>query len=162
MNEDEIEIEIDNQEVDINDYVKIKDTNMQGKIIRKVKNNLTVVTQEGLTVNTKTSKVIKIVAPTKKAAPKMSRGDQFIFKQSVPLELNVIGLHVEEALDKVEKYLDTCIARKVKSCRLIHGSGTGALRTAIHNYLKTLKAVDSYRFGGAGEGGVGATVVTLK
>lgn len=162
MNEDEIEIEIDNQEVDVNDYVKIKDTNMQGKIIRKVKNNLTVVTQEGLTVNTKTSKVIKIVAPTKKAAPKMSRGDQFIFKQSVPLELNVIGLHVEEALDKVEKYLDTCIARKVKSCRLIHGSGTGALRTAIHNYLKTLKAVDSYRFGGAGEGGVGATVVTLK
>ena len=162
MNEDEIEIEIENQEVDINDYVKIKDTNMQGKIIRKVKNNLTVVTQEGLTVNTKTSKVIKIVAPTKKAAPKMSRGDQFIFKQSVPLELNVIGLHVEEALDKVEKYLDTCIARKVKSCRLIHGSGTGALRTAIHNYLKTLKAVDSYRFGGAGEGGVGATVVTLK
>ena len=159
---DEIEVDSPNQEVEINDYVKIKDTNMQGKIIRKVKNNITVITQEGLSINTTTNKVIKTMAPTKKVAPMMAKGDQMIFKQSVPLELNVIGLHVDEALEKVEKYLDTCLARKIKSCRLIHGSGTGALRSAIHNYLKTLKSVDSFRLGGAGEGGVGATVVTFK
>ena len=159
---EEIEVDSPNQEVEINDYVKIKDTNMQGKIIRKVKNNITVITQEGLSINTTTNKVIKTMAPTKKVAPRMAKGDQMIFKQSVPLELNVIGLHVDEALEKVEKYLDTCLARKIKSCRLIHGSGTGALRSAIHNYLKTLKSVDSFRLGGAGEGGVGATVVTFK
>ena len=159
---DEIEVDSPNQEVEINDYVKIKDTNMQGKIIRKVKNNITVITQEGLSINTTTNKVIKTMAPAKKVAPMMAKGDQMIFKQSVPLELNVIGLHVDEALEKVEKYLDTCLARKIKSCRLIHGSGTGALRSAIHNYLKTLKSVDSFRLGGAGEGGVGATVVTFK
>ena len=159
---DEIEVDSPNQEVEINDYVKIKDTNMQGKIIRKVKNNITVITQEGLSINTTTNKVIKTMAPAKKVAPRMTKGDQMIFKQSVPLELNVIGLHVDEALEKVEKYLDTCLARKIKSCRLIHGSGTGALRSAIHNYLKTLKSVDSFRLGGAGEGGVGATVVTFK
>ena len=158
----EIEVDSPNQEVEINDYVKIKDTNMQGKIIRKVKNNITVITQEGLSINTTTNKVIKTMAPAKKVAPRMTKGDQMIFKQSVPLELNVIGLHVDEALEKVEKYLDTCLARKIKSCRLIHGSGTGALRSAIHNYLKTLKSVDSFRLGGAGEGGVGATVVTFK
>ena len=159
---EEIEVDSPNQEVEINDYVKIKDTNMQGKIIRKVKNNITVITQEGLSINTTTNKVIKTMAPTKKVAPRITKGDQMIFKQSVPLELNVIGLHVDEALEKVEKYLDTCLARKIKSCRLIHGSGTGALRSAIHNYLKTLKSVDSFRLGGAGEGGVGATVVTFK
>ena len=159
---EEIEVDSPNQEVEINDYVKIKDTNMQGKIIRKVKNNITVITQEGLSINTTTNKVIKTMAPVKKVAPRMTKGDQMIFKQSVPLELNVIGLHVDEALEKVEKYLDTCLARKIKSCRLIHGSGTGALRSAIHNYLKTLKSVDSFRLGGAGEGGVGATVVTFK
>ena len=159
---EEIEVDSPNQEVEINDYVKIKDTNMQGKIIRKVKNNITVITQEGLSINTTTNKVIKTMAPAKKVAPRMTKGDQMIFKQSVPLELNVIGLHVDEALEKVEKYLDTCLARKIKSCRLIHGSGTGALRSAIHNYLKTLKSVDSFRLGGAGEGGVGATVVTFK
>ena len=158
----EIEVDSPNQEVEINDYVKIKDTNMQGKIIRKVKNNITVITQEGLSINTTSNKVIKTMAPAKKVAPRMTKGDQMIFKQSVPLELNVIGLHVDEALEKVEKYLDTCLARKIKSCRLIHGSGTGALRSAIHNYLKTLKSVDSFRLGGAGEGGVGATVVTFK
>ena len=159
---EEIEVDSPNQEVEINDYVKIKDTNMQGKIIRKVKNNITVITQEGLSINTTTNKVIKTMAPAKKVAPRMTKGDQMIFKQSVPLELNVIGLHVDEALEKVEKYLDTCLARKIKSCRLIHGSGTGALRSAIHNYLKTLKSVESFRLGGAGEGGVGATVVTFK
>ena len=159
---EEIEVDSPNQEVEINDYVKIKDTNMQGKIIRKVKNNITVITQEGLSINTTTNKVIKTMAPAKKVAPRMTKGDQMIFQQSVPLELNVIGLHVDEALEKVEKYLDTCLARKIKSCRLIHGSGTGALRSAIHNYLKTLKSVDSFRLGGAGEGGVGATVVTFK
>ena len=159
---EEIEVDSPNQEVEINDYVKIKDTNMQGKIIRKVKNNITVITQEGLSINTTTNKVIKTMAPAKKVAPRITKGDQMIFKQSVPLELNVIGLHVDEALEKVEKYLDTCLARKIKSCRLIHGSGTGALRSAIHNYLKTLKSVDSFRLGGAGEGGVGATVVTFK
>lgn len=159
---EEIEVDSPNQEVEINDYVKIKDTNMQGKIIRKVKNNITVITQEGLSINTTTNKVIKTMAPAKKVAPRMTKGDQMIFKQSVPLELNVIGLHVDEALEKVEKYLDTCLARKIKSCRLIHGSGTGALRSAIHNYLKTLKSVDSFRLGGACEGGVGATVVTFK
>ena len=159
---EEIEVDSPNQEVEINDYVKIKDTNMQGKIIRKVKNNITVITQEGLSINTTTNKVIKTMAPAKKVAPRMTKGDQMIFQQSVPLELNVIGLHVDEALEKVEKYLDTCLARKIKSCRLIHGSGTGALRSAIHNYLKNLKSVDSFRLGGAGEGGVGATVVTFK
>lgn len=159
---DEPEIEYENQEVAIGDYVKIRDTNMIGKVSRVNRNNLMVITQEGLTVNTKLNKVIKTMAPTKKVAPRNTHTDQMILGKSVPLELNVIGLHVDEAMDEVSKYLDTCVARKIKCCRLIHGSGTGALRKAIHNYLDKQKFVDSYRLGGAGEGGVGATVVNLK
>ncbi len=159
---EEPEIEFANEEVEIGDYVKIRDTNMIGKIIRMNKNNLVVVTQEGLNVNTKKNKVIKTLAPKNKVAPRNTKTDQFIMSKSVPLELNIIGLHVDEAMDQVIKYLDTCVARKVKCVRIIHGSGTGALRTAVHNYLKNQKFVDSFRFGGAGEGGVGATVVNLK
>jgi DNA mismatch repair protein MutS2 len=80
----------------------------------------------------------------------------------VPFELNVIGLTVEEALADVDKHLDDCIRANLPFTRLIHGHGTGALRSAIHNVLKTNKYVESYRVGGQGEGGVGATIVTFK
>ena len=50
----------------------------------------------------------------------------------------------------------------VYSVRIIHGNGTGALRNGIHQYLKRDSKVEAYRLGGQGEGGMGATVVTLK
>ena len=49
-----------------------------------------------------------------------------------------------------------------KEVRIIHGSGTGKLRNAVHDYLRRRKEVKSFRLGGMGEGGVGATVVYLK
>lgn len=81
---------------------------------------------------------------------------------SVSLECNLIGMHVDEALVTMEKYLDDAILANVHTVRIIHGHGTGALRNAVHTKLKQTKFVESYRLGGAGEGGVGATVVTLK
>lgn len=81
---------------------------------------------------------------------------------SVSLECNLIGMHVDEALVTMEKYLDDALLANIHSVRIIHGHGTGALRTAVHTKLKKTKFVESYRLGGAGEGGVGATVVTLK
>lgn len=81
---------------------------------------------------------------------------------SVSLECNLIGMHVDEALVVMEKYLDDALLSNLKTVRIIHGHGTGALRTAVQAKLKKTKFVESYRLGGAGEGGVGATVVTLK
>ncbi|MBR3694122.1 MAG: endonuclease MutS2 [Erysipelotrichales bacterium] len=81
---------------------------------------------------------------------------------SVSMECNLIGMHVDEALVTMEKYLDDALLGGLKSVRIIHGHGTGALRSAVHEKLKRTKFVDSYRLGGAGEGGVGATVVTFK
>ena len=49
-----------------------------------------------------------------------------------------------------------------KTIRIVHGAGTGALRSAVHKYLKSKSYVAEFRLGGAGEGGVGATVVTFK
>ena len=80
----------------------------------------------------------------------------------VSAELNIIGLHIEEALPKLEKYLDDARSVHLKSVRIIHGHGTGALRKMVHDYLKGKKFVEDYRLGGAGEGGVGSTVITLK
>ncbi len=78
------------------------------------------------------------------------------------MECNVIGERVVDALSIVDKFLDTAIAHSLSTVRIIHGVGSGALRTAIWEYLKKNKYVDSWRIGGEGEGGTGATVVTLK
>ena len=82
--------------------------------------------------------------------------------ESVPHELNCIGLRVDEALPLIDAYLDDCVLAKYPFCRLIHGHGTGALRSAVHSYLDKASFVESYRLGQQGEGGPGATVVYFK
>ncbi len=62
----------------------------------------------------------------------------------------------------VDKYLDDALMVHLPSVRIIHGHGSGALRSAVHNYLKSKSFVKEFRLGGQGEGGSGATVVTLQ
>jgi DNA mismatch repair protein MutS2 len=78
------------------------------------------------------------------------------------MELNLIGLRVSEAMPLLDKYLDDARQVRLTSVRIIHGSGTGALRLAVHQFLDQASFIESYRLGGAGEGGVGATVVQFK
>ncbi len=72
------------------------------------------------------------------------------------------GLTVDEALDKVDKYLDNAVLSNLNRVYLIHGKGTGALRKAIQEHLKHHVHVKSQRLGEQGEGGTGVTVVDLK
>lgn len=72
------------------------------------------------------------------------------------------GMTVEEALSETEKFIDTAVLNGIGELTVIHGKGTGALRKAVGDYLKTCPAVDSYRLGVYGEGENGVTIVTLK
>lgn len=78
------------------------------------------------------------------------------------MELNLLGYTVEEALGEVDKFLDSGMLRGQQTLYIIHGNGTGALRTAIQKHLRTHKAVKSFRLGRYGEGESGVTVVELK
>jgi len=80
----------------------------------------------------------------------------------VKLELDLRGERYEEAILKAEKYIDDALLANYPRVSIIHGKGTGALRQGIQNYLKGHKRVKSYRYGEAGEGGFGVTVVELK
>ena len=82
-------------------------------------------------------------------------------KLNVGLELNIIGLRVDEAKEAIIKYLDDCRVKHFKTVRIIHGFGSGALRKLTHEYLSTQKDL-TYRLGQANEGAGGATVVTFK
>ncbi|MFD1030444.1 endonuclease MutS2 [Metaplanococcus flavidus] len=80
----------------------------------------------------------------------------------VKLELDLRGERYEEALSRVEKYIDDALLSNYHQVSIIHGKGTGALRQGVQQYLKKHPRVKSYRFGEAGEGGSGVTVAELK
>jgi DNA mismatch repair protein MutS2 len=81
--------------------------------------------------------------------------------RNVDRELMLLGCRVEEARKKVTDYLNEALLSGLSEVRIIHGEGTGALRKAVTEWLKGNHAVSSFRPGGRGEGGAGATVVTL-
>lgn len=80
----------------------------------------------------------------------------------VNLELDLRGERYEDALMRVEKYIDDALLAGYPRVSVIHGKGTGALRQGVQEYLKNHRSVKKIRFGDAGEGGTGVTVVEFK
>lgn len=81
---------------------------------------------------------------------------------SVSSEINLLGCTVDEAIAKLDKYLDDAYLAHLPSVRVVHGKGTGALRNAVQSHLIRLKYVKEYRLGEYGEGDAGVTIVTFK
>ncbi len=81
---------------------------------------------------------------------------------SVSTEINLLGRTVDEAIAELDKYLDDAYIAHLKSVRIVHGKGTGALRKGIHDYLRRQKHVFSFRLGEFGEGDAGVTIVDFK
>ena len=94
--------------------------------------------------------------------PRRSTRVQLDKTRKTSMELNLLGYTVDEALNEVDKFLDSGMLRGQSTLYIIHGNGTGALRTAIQKHLRTHKAVKSFRLGRYGEGESGVTVVELK
>ena len=81
---------------------------------------------------------------------------------AVSTEINLIGMTVDEAIAHLDKYLDDAYLAHVPNVRIVHGKGTGALRTAVHQYLKRCKHVKTFRLGTFGEGDAGVTIAEFK
>ena len=81
---------------------------------------------------------------------------------SVSTEVMLIGLTVDEALAKLDKYLDDALLAHMPSVRIVHGKGTGALRNAVHSHLKRLSYIDNYHLAEFGEGDAGVTIAEFK
>lgn len=76
-------------------------------------------------------------------------------------EINLLGMTTDEAVMALDKYLDDARMSHLDTVRVVHGKGTGALRTAVQNYLRKQSWIHSYRTGDFGEGDAGVTIVTL-
>jgi len=99
---------------------------------------------------------------TPRNRPPSSFGSASFPTKSVPAELNLIGMTVEDAQDRVGKFLDDASLSDRRELRIVHGFGEGKLRKAVAKLLEQHPLVASWRAGGASEGGGGATVVELK
>jgi len=81
---------------------------------------------------------------------------------TVRTEIDIRGYNIEEAVVKVDKYIDDAVIAGLHEVSIIHGKGTGALRKGVQDFLRTHAHVDSFRLGRYGEGETGVTIVTLK
>ena len=78
------------------------------------------------------------------------------------MEINLLGMTVDDAVLEVDRFIDNAVMRHLNQIYIIHGKGTGALRSGIQTHLKKHPSVRSYRLGTYGEGDSGVTVVELK
>ena len=100
---------------------------------------------------------------TSKQTRRTSSGKMKMGKSlTVSPEINLIGRTSDEAVALLDKYLDYAYLAHLSPVRVVHGKGTGALRNAVHQYLKRQKHVKSYRLGAFGEGDAGVTIVEFK
>lgn len=83
-------------------------------------------------------------------------------KGTAKLDLDLRGYNVEDGIREIDQFLDEALLAGFHSVSIIHGHGTGMLRKGVHEYLRQHRNVKSFRLGGQGEGGVGATIVELR
>ena len=143
------------------DEAMVLSLNRQGELIEKTKNGDWMVQLGMMKVNIKEEDLEYLRQSVKK---KDSGKGKMIHKRNtnVGIQLDLRGERYEDAMLRLDKYMDEVLLAGYQTVTIIHGHGTGALRQGVHKYLKKNKHVASFRFGGAGEGGTGATVVELK
>lgn len=148
------------EELKVGDYVQIKDVNTHGEIV-ELRKKEAIVLSNGMKMKIKTNRLTKINKPNvQKVKPSKKHVDKIFAR--CPTELNIIGYHVEDGIAALDKYIDQCVAHRMKQVRIVHGMGTGKLRSAVWKYLDRHPHVQSKMSGGPSDGGLGATVVILK
>ena len=115
-------------------------------------------------VNISDLALVKEDAPVNVPSFRQSQAGKIKMSKSLNVspEINLLGKTVDEALAELDKYLDDAYLAHLSTVRVVHGKGTGALRSAVHSHLKRIKYVKSFRLGEYGEGDAGVTIVTFK
>ena len=107
-------------------------------------------------------KIKDAVKKKKPTVPPSAGGTQKKGTSDFRVELDIRGRYGDDGWDETDKYLDQAVLSGISTVRIVHGKGTGALKKAIWEHLKTDRRVKSYRLGNYGEGDSGVTVVELK
>ena len=150
----------------LGDTVKILSMGLKGTVssLPDAKGNLYV--QCGIIRSQTNIKDLIIIEEDTITTPSLQRTNTGKIKMSksfsVSTEINLLGKTVDEALAALDKYLDDAYLAHLPSVRIVHGKGTGALRTAVQNHLRRTKYVKKFRLGEFGEGDAGVTIAEFK
>ncbi len=151
----------------IGDSVKVLSMNLKG-IVNTLPNakgdlyvqmgilNSLVNIKDLVLIEESTSASAKTYSKTGAGSIKMSKS------ATVSAEINLIGKTTDEAIALLDKYLDDAYIAHLPSVRIVHGKGTGALRSAVQKHLKRQKYIKSFRLGTMGEGDAGVTIAEFK
>lgn len=154
--------ELDWSQIKTGDTVLVKDLNQPATIIELPDKNDNIKVQIGLIKTIiKKNKVAKASKNAQVAQPKTSKAPR-LRRDHVSHDLSLRGIRVEEALDMLEKYLDEAALGGLSTVCIIHGHGTGVLKSAVRDYLKNSPYVKKFRPGEDGEGSDGVTIAELK
>lgn len=166
LQKNELPAEEDGQEYEykVGDAVELRDNDQVCEVVRIGRKDLTIL-MNGREIRVRKNQI----RPSAHIIPKMKKKPSAIIRVAghdmfagMSAECNLIGLHVDEAMEKMADYLDQTKLHGLKNFRIIHGDGTGRLRKAVHEKLRNDPSVKEFRLGMPQEGGTGATVVVLK
>ncbi|MBH0230093.1 endonuclease MutS2 [Halobacillus yeomjeoni] len=148
------------KELKAGDEVKLLTLNQNGTVVEQTSKNEYQVQVGVMKVKAKRKELefIKSPQPYKEKPMAKVKGKDF----HVKMELDLRGERYEEALNRLEKYIDDALLAGYPRVSIIHGKGTGALRQAVQNYAKNHRNISSHRSGGMNEGGSGVTVLELN
>ena len=149
----------DNSEIRVGDDVLVLSYNQRATVL-EISGNTLQIKMGAMKLNIKKKEVRKIDSEPEVTTRYVSTSS--VSSKKVGIDINVIGLNTEEAIRKIEDYMDKVILQGYDTFTIIHGLGSGILRKNIGEYLKNNRYVASYRTGGQNEGGMGATVVEMK
>ena len=154
------------KDIRVGDSIKVLSSGFTGTVssLPDKKGNLFV--QCGIIRSQVNIKDLQLLQEEPQKQPILTRTNTGSIKMSksfgISPEINLLGNTVDEALAQLDKYLDDAYLAHLESVRIVHGKGTGALRNAVHQYLKRASFVKSFRLGEHGEGDAGVTIAEFK
>ena len=144
------------------DIVQILTLNTKGTVLKEADEKGEVLVQAGIIkCKIPTEQLVLEDAPVEKKKTQVQTHQNAKYNV-VPLQVDVRGMALDEALETVDRYLDQVVMAGYHEVTIVHGKGTGILRSGIHQHLKKQHCVKSYRLGQYGEGEDGVTLVTLR
>ena len=148
----------------VGDSVFVTTLSLNGTVKEAANKDGDLIIQMGFLSSVVNYKNLELLAPEKAPKPQHQPKDRYSINKAATInpEINLLGNTVDEAIARLEKYLDDAMIAGLTSVRVVHGKGTGALRKGIHEYLRKLKFVKSYKLAEFGEGDAGVTIVTFK
>lgn len=151
--------------LEIGDVVKIIKLDKEATVLERPQSGK-VILQAGImkvTVNIEDLELVEGKKQNKNKTDKyVSRKNFDIKNREVITEIDVRGYNSEQAIYDIDKFIDQAVLLNLTKLQIIHGKGTGVLRSAVHSHLRGHKAVSSFRLGTYGEGESGITIVELK